>query len=82
MQMQQVVVGEADAMVYFGNRCCKWDTCAGEALIRALGGQVTGLRNEKIEYNPKDSSFYNQDSVICTLDPRSHERILMLSSQI
>lgn len=81
MQMHQVIVGEADAMVYFGSRCSKWDTCAGEALIRAIGGQVTGLRNEKIEYDPNNKNYYNEDSVICTLDERSHERILMLSAR-
>lgn len=70
--MHQVIVGEADAMAYFGNRCCRWDTCAGEALITGLGGTVTGLGNQTIDYNPHDKHYYNQDSVICTLDKRAH----------
>lgn len=36
-----VVYGEADSMVYLGNRVCMWDICAGHALVKAAGGQFT-----------------------------------------
>jgi len=54
-------------MVYFGNRCSKWDTCAGEALISAMGGKTTGLGGEPLHYDPNDHHFFNEDSVMTTL---------------
>lgn len=76
MKMYQVVAGHADAMVYFGNRCSKWDTCAGEALVDALGGRTSDLKGNKVVYNPNSEHYYNDNSIISTLDNRHRDRIM------
>lgn len=74
--MYQVVAGHADAMVYFGNRCSKWDTCAGEALVEALGGRTSDIVGRRVEYDPSMDHYYNENSVVSTLDERHRDRIM------
>lgn len=32
----------------------KWDVCAGHAIIRALGGRVSTMKDESIKYGSTD----------------------------
>ena len=47
-----VAKGNMDAMLYFGACNHKWDTCAGESLILALGGAFSSTFGDTIEYDP------------------------------
>lgn len=40
-----------DILLYYGANICKWDSCAGEAIILALGGYFTDKYNNPISYN-------------------------------
>ena len=31
--------------------CKKWDTCAPEAILHALGGKLTDIKGEKYKYH-------------------------------
>lgn len=33
-----VIRGESDGMIYLKSANCKWDSCAGDAIIKAMGG--------------------------------------------
>lgn len=33
-----VVKGEADSMVYLDSWTHKWDSCAGDAIVKSMGG--------------------------------------------
>ncbi|XP_049863178.1 putative inositol monophosphatase 3 [Schistocerca gregaria] len=46
----QVATGNFDAYVHT-TAINKWDICAGNAVIKALGGQMTTLSNESIDYS-------------------------------
>lgn len=45
-----VIDGSADALVYIGEGNCRWDSCAGEAIVKALGGVYTDQKGQQIIY--------------------------------
>eukprot|EP00123_Amoebidium_parasiticum_P014604 comp22572_c0_seq1/m.34441 comp22572_c0_seq1/g.34441 ORF comp22572_c0_seq1/g.34441 comp22572_c0_seq1/m.34441 type:complete len:294 (-) comp22572_c0_seq1:188-1069(-) len=53
----------------------KWDTCAGEALLRCVGGQVTDERGTSYKYGA-DVPYPNKEGVIATIDADIHRRCL------
>ncbi|XP_078484836.1 3'(2'),5'-bisphosphate nucleotidase 1-like [Ciona intestinalis] len=74
----RVIEGEADAYVFASPGCKKWDTCAPEAILRAVGGQLTDVHGSKIRYD-KDIKFPNTGGVIATY--REHQTIINLVPQ-
>lgn len=50
----------------------KWDICAGNAILAAVGGKMTNLKNEPISYSYKDS-FVNEKGLIATAVDSIHE---------
>jgi 3'(2'),5'-bisphosphate nucleotidase len=61
-----VAAGEADVYPRLG-RTMEWDTAAGDAILRAAGGFVTGLDGAPLVYGkhgrPDDADFANPDFV-------------------
>lgn len=64
----EVSAGRADAYVH-STRIKKWDICAGHAILDALGGQLSGLAGEKIEYDA-DGSMVNEFGVLAAFNHR------------
>lgn len=66
-KMLMLIDGEADAWVFPCNGTKRWDTCAGDALIQALGGFLfkadSGL---PYEYSPK-GNIHNCHGVIASI---------------
>ncbi|XP_053692649.1 putative inositol monophosphatase 3 [Sabethes cyaneus] len=50
----------------------KWDICAGNAILDAVGGKMTNLKNEDISYSYKDS-YVNENGLIATATNSIHE---------
>uniref|UniRef100_A0A1I8N884 Putative inositol monophosphatase 3 n=1 Tax=Musca domestica TaxID=7370 RepID=A0A1I8N884_MUSDO len=50
----QVVANNATAYLH-STKIKKWDICAGDAILRALGGKMTTLDDELIDYGPGES---------------------------
>jgi len=46
-----VMEGRAHAYVYASPGCKKWDTCAPEAVLRAIGGNLTNLAGQPYKYH-------------------------------
>merc|ERR1712061_231391 len=46
-----LIEGKAHAYVFPSPGCKKWDTCAPEAILRALGGALTDVHGNKLEYH-------------------------------
>ncbi|XP_014681312.1 PREDICTED: 3'(2'),5'-bisphosphate nucleotidase 1-like isoform X1 [Priapulus caudatus] len=61
-----VIEGAASAYVYGNPGCKKWDTCAPEAVLRSLGGQMTDLHGNKFQYH-KDVQRENTGGVLATV---------------
>lgn len=51
----------------------KWDICAGDAVLRALGGKMTTLYGKEIPYG-HDDDVVNKDGLFATLS--GHEKML------
>lgn len=47
-----VVNGQADFMSYLAAYTCKWDSCAGQAIVRSLGGYFSDPRGDELIYDP------------------------------
>lgn len=65
----EVVFGNATNYVHLTN-IKKWDLCAGHAILSALNGQMTTLKNQPITYERDPETFVNKDGVIASL--RNH----------
>ncbi|KAM3184276.1 hypothetical protein ACTXT7_008686 [Hymenolepis weldensis] len=49
-KMLMLLEGVAHAYIYASPGCKRWDTCAVEALINAIGGKVTGIDGREYSY--------------------------------
>eukprot|EP00795_Rhopilema_esculentum_P003417 gene3416-1782_t len=68
----QVIEGVADAYVFASPGCKKWDTCAPESVLRALGGKLTDINGVDIAYDCLNE-FKNLTGVLATrLDHQSY----------
>ncbi|KAJ0401365.1 hypothetical protein ATCC90586_000972 [Pythium insidiosum] len=52
--VMSVVLGHSDAFFRFRNATKRWDICAVEPLLQALGGSLTDKRGRVYQYDPSD----------------------------
>ncbi|KAF2905221.1 hypothetical protein ILUMI_00945 [Ignelater luminosus] len=70
----ELVNGNVDAYIHI-TAIKKWDICAGNAIINALGGRMTTRSNEEIDYSDLDNPV-NGDGIIAAL--KNHKDYLKL----
>lgn len=63
--------GTADAYVFASPGCKRWDTCACEALLEAVGGTLTDICGEHIEYDGQADSYVCKTGVLGSLKDHS-----------
>ncbi|XP_054731137.1 putative inositol monophosphatase 3 [Anastrepha obliqua] len=68
----QVISNNATAYLH-STKIKKWDICAGDAILSALGGTMTNLKGELIDYGP-DGSPVNDQGLLATL--KSHDEYI------
>ncbi|KAK2856049.1 hypothetical protein Q5P01_004784 [Channa striata] len=66
----QLVEGKASAYVFASPGCKKWDTCATEAILHAVGGKLTDIFGNPYCYDA-NVKHMNSAGVLATL--RNHE---------
>lgn len=66
----QLIEGKASAYVFASPGCKKWDTCAPEAILQAVGGKLTDVHGKPYRYEA-DVKHMNSAGVLATL--RNHE---------
>ena len=69
----KVIEGHADAYLHPTKGTKKWDTCAGEAILKAMGGTTTDCIGKPIQYLPSQSP-QNICGVLATM--HSHQQLL------
>lgn len=67
----QVLHNNATAYIH-STAIKKWDVCAGNAILTAVGGKMTNLKNQDISYSDKDS-FVNENGLLATAAKSTHE---------
>ena len=71
-----VLEGEADVYLFPTPGTKKWDTCAGEALLLAMGGTLTDARGDVLDYSHVPGRYLNSLGVVATLDKDTHKTVL------
>ncbi|XP_062322898.1 3'(2'),5'-bisphosphate nucleotidase 1 isoform X2 [Osmerus eperlanus] len=66
----QLVEGKASAYVFASLGCKKWDTCAPEAILHAVGGKLTDMHGNAYRYDA-NVKHMNSTGVLATL--RNHQ---------
>lgn len=64
--------GKAHAYVFASKGCKRWDTCAPEAVLHAIGGILTDFYGEQYPYNA-GTSYPNVRGVLATAPGEVHE---------
>ena len=65
-QVLLLIEGKVHAYVFASKGCKKWDTCAPEAVLHAVGGRLTDLLGKPITYGPQ-VRFPNASGVLATV---------------
>jgi len=63
----QLIDGKAHAYVFASHGCKKWDTCAPEAVLAAMGGTLTDIHGNNLSYH-KEVKHPNTGGVLATLN--------------
>ncbi|KAM6914916.1 3'(2'),5'-bisphosphate nucleotidase 1 [Xenentodon cancila] len=66
----QLIEGKASAYVFASPGCKKWDTCAPEVILHAVGGKLTDMYGKAYRYDA-DVKHMNSGGVLAAL--RNHE---------
>lgn len=64
--------GKAHAYVFASGGCKRWDTCAPEAVLHAIGGTLTDVFGEHYSYGA-DTHYPNKRGVLATAPGQSHQ---------
>lgn len=64
--------GKAHAYVFASNGCKRWDTCAPEAILHAIGGTLTDIYGEFYSYNA-ETIYSNERGVLATAPGQNHQ---------
>lgn len=67
--------GEANCYVMASPGCKKWDTCAPEAILHAIGGKLTDVKGNMYEYH-KDVEYVDEWGILATAKSGDHEDYL------
>jgi 3'(2'), 5'-bisphosphate nucleotidase len=71
----RLIRGDADAYVHADIGTKKWDSCAGDAIVRAAGGMMTDMYGRDIDYT-LGTSVHNRSGLAATLGVPHHEFIV------
>jgi len=64
--------GKAHAYVFASRGCKRWDTCAPEAILHAIGGVLTDLYGERYSYD-SETTRVNIRGILATAPGQSHQ---------
>ena len=70
------VRNEVEMMIYMKSPTKKWDSCAPEAIARALGGYLFTPFGDELKYEYEDKNAANKDGFFCTFDKNLFEETI------
>jgi len=63
-------------MAYLDAWTHKWDSCAGDAIIKAMGGYFTTPWGANIIYHPDRATTHNKLGMVASLDREIYEKCM------
>jgi 3'(2'), 5'-bisphosphate nucleotidase len=73
-----VLEGKVDVYLFASPGTKKWDTCAAEAIVRAIGGVMTDVHGKPFTYH-RTSELPNKDGILCTM--KDHQKYVDLMKE-
>lgn len=64
--------GKAHAYVFASSGSKRWDTCAPEAVLRAIGGTLTDVHGDTYSYDSQ-TNHLNSRGVLATAPGQDHD---------
>ncbi|KOC64741.1 3'(2'),5'-bisphosphate nucleotidase 1 [Habropoda laboriosa] len=64
--------GKAHAYVYASKGCKRWDTCAPEAILHAVGGILTDFYGKHYSYH-SETTYSNEKGILATAPGQIHQ---------
>ncbi|KAF1323979.1 Bisphosphate nucleotidase, partial [Globisporangium splendens] len=78
-----VITGESDLFLRFRNATKRWDICAMEPLLEAIGGSLVDKKGCVYAYDPLgDPQFDNEYGLIVSLDAATTNHVLEIMTKI
>ncbi|KAG2771194.1 hypothetical protein PC129_g22231 [Phytophthora cactorum] len=79
-----VITGHSDAFFRFKAATRKWDICAVEPLIEALGGKLTDTQGNVYVYNhiANAPDFDNERGLVACVEPEAHQTVLNVLAKV
>lgn len=77
-----VVEGRAAFWIFPPAGTSRWDTCAPQALIEAVGGALVDGFGARIEYDPAASSYDNRRGVVACRDRAAVEAVVRVTREL
>jgi fructose-1,6-bisphosphatase/inositol monophosphatase family enzyme len=79
-----VITGHSDAFFRFKAATRKWDICAVEPLIEALGGKLTDTQGNVYVYDHVGNApdFDNERGLLACVEPEAHHTVLNAMAKI
>lgn len=72
-----VIEGKAHSYVFASNGCKRWDTSAPEAVLKSLGGHLTDVFGNKIDYEYRsDGNYQNYFGIVASTNSQVHEKVI------
>lgn len=68
-KLRKLIVQEVDFVMFLESPTSTWDSCAGEAIIKGMGGHFFKPDLTNIEYNCDNTSQLNPEGFIACFDP-------------
>lgn len=69
-------------MVYINTGNCRWDSCAGEAIVKAMGGVFTNQLGKDINYDANAQDYRNSEGNVCAFSHDLHKGIVDTYAQM
>ena len=63
-------------MAYCESWTHKWDSCAGDAIIKAMGGHFTAPWGHHIRYKEDPANTHNKKGMLVALDEKVYDKCL------
>ena len=71
-----VLEGKAEAYIFPSRGTKRWDSCAGDGIVRAAGGMFTDIHGNDILYDCAKDEAVNRTGLLVTMDTELHKNIV------